>query len=158
VKLSIIAARSENGVIGHGSKIPWKAEGEQKLFKDITMGGVLIMGRKTYQSIGKPLPGRETIVISRTQKQFPDSIELRNCLPDALNSAAKTGKPIFVAGGGEIYSQTIEIADYLHLTTVHTYAEGNIRFPSIPVTFSLRQEDFYKSNINYTYQYYERDQ
>ena len=76
MNISLVAAKSENGVIGNGNEIPWSAKGEQKLFKEITIGGVLIMGRKTYDSIGKPLPGRETIVIRRGTKNYPDPIKI----------------------------------------------------------------------------------
>ena len=83
MKISLVAAKSENGVIGNGNEIPWRAKGEQKLFKEITMGGVLIMGRKTYESIGKPLPGRETLVISRGTKNYPDPIKICNTFQDS---------------------------------------------------------------------------
>ena len=110
MNISLVAAKSENGVIGNGNEIPWRAKGEQKLFKEITMGGVLIMGRKTYDSIGKPLPGRETIVISRGTKNYPDPIKICSTLSLALESAAQLKKPIFVIGGGEVYSQAISLA------------------------------------------------
>ncbi len=158
MNISLVAARSENGVIGNGDQIPWKADGEQRLFKEITMGGVLVMGRKTYDSIGRPLPGRETIVISRSAKDLPEPIKLCGSLSIALQSAALMKKPIFVVGGGQVYSQAISIADSLHLTQIHCHADGDIFFPEIPNHLKLNKQRYYESNINYTYEYYERAQ
>ena len=156
MNISLVAAKAENGVIGNGYEIPWRAKGEQKLFKEITMGGVLIMGRKTYESIGKPLPGRETIVISRGTKNYPEPIKVCSTLSLALESAAQLKKPIFVIGGGEVYSQAISLADSIHLTQIHCRAEGDVFFPEIPNHMRLKKQCHYESNINYTYEYYER--
>ena len=156
MNISLVAAKSENGVIGNGNEIPWSAKGEQTLFKEITMGGVLVMGRKTYDSIGRPLPGRETIVISRSAKNSPDPIKICSTLSIALESAMQLKKPIFVVGGGQVYSQAISIADSIHLTQIHCHAEGDIFFPEIPNYMRLKKQCYYESNINYTYEYYER--
>jgi len=156
VNISLVAARSENGVIGNGNEIPWSAKGEQKLFKEITMGGVLVMGRKTYESIGRPLPGRKTIVISRSAQELPSPIKVCNDLSIALECAVQLKRPIFVVGGGQLYSQTIALADSLHLTQIHCYANGDTFFPEIPDYMTLKKQCYYESNINYTYEYYER--
>ena len=156
MNISLVVAKSENGVIGNGNGIPWSAKGEQKLFKEITMGGVLVMGRKTYDSIGKPLPGRETIVISRSNKNYPDPIKICSTLSLALESAVQLKKPIFVVGGGEVYSQAISLADSIHLTQIHCHAKGDVFFPEIPNHMRLKKQCHYESNINYTYEYYER--
>jgi dihydrofolate reductase (trimethoprim resistance protein) len=155
--VSIIAARSRNNVIGNGSDIPWKVKGEQKLFKDITAGGVLIMGRKTFESIGRPLPGRVTLIITRQQGYAHDGCEIVHSLEEALDVASTMDKPIFVAGGGEIYAQALPRADAVHLSTIEADVEGDVFFPDFPGDeFHLVSEERFESNIDYIYQYFER--
>lgn len=153
----IIAAHSENNVIGKGLDIPWKVKGEQKLFKEITIGNILIFGRKTFDSIGKALPGRETFIITRDKNLHIEGCFVHHDLKSAIYEANKMGKDIFIAGGGEIYRQAIPLADGLHLTTIHTQVDGNIFFPQWNHDdFQLVKEQKFESNIDYTYQYYER--
>lgn len=157
LSIALIAAQSENRVIGNGTTIPWHVKGEQKLFKDITMGGVLVMGRKTYQTIGKPLPGRETIIITRSANFTANGCHVVHSLEAALVAAERLSGMTFIAGGGEIYKLALPIADTLHLTTMHTHVDGDVHFPEISdEDFELRTEQFYESNINYTYRYFER--
>lgn len=157
--VAIIAAHAENKVIGKGAEIPWKVKGEQKLFKDITMGGTLVMGRKTYDTIGRPLPGRTTIVVSRDSGLKREGCLIVHSLEEALSRARQLGQPVFVAGGGEIYRQAMDDADCLHLTTVHTTVEGDVLFPDFPADeFRLVEEKQFESNINYTYRRFERRQ
>jgi len=156
VKVAIVAAQSENQVIGRGLEIPWKVKGEQALFKQITLHGTLIMGRKTYQSIGRPLPGRTTIVVSRDPDLAITGCETSTSLALAIASAIALAKPIFIAGGGELYRQALVIADDIHLTTIHTKVEGDILFPDVPDHFKLVEEKVFTSNINYTYRHFER--
>ena len=157
MKLALIAAQSENRVIGKGPDIPWKVKGEQTLFRDITLGGTLIMGRKTWEAIGRSLPGRETIIITRNAGYKADGCQVAGSLEQAMAMAASLGKPTFVAGGGEIYQQAMPHAECLHLTTIHTEVEGDAFFPELPDDFELKSEQFHHSNINYTYRYYERN-
>lgn len=154
--LAIIAAQSENRVIGRGLEIPWKVKGEQLLFQKITMDGTLIMGRKTYDSIGRPLPGRITIVVSRNQKLRLAGCQTATSLEDAIALAGETDRPIFVSGGGELYQQAMPLADVLHLTTIHLEVSGDIFFPEVPEAFKLVEEKHYSSNIDYTYRHFER--
>ena len=156
MKIAIIAAQSENKVIGRGLEIPWKVKGEQALFKELTLDGTLIMGRKTFESIGRPLPGRITIVVTRDKKLTISGCETTNSLGLALSRANKINKPIFIAGGGELYKQGLIFADEIHLTTIHTEVEGEITFPDLPNNFRLVQKKFFTSNINYTYQHFKR--
>ena len=156
MKVAIVAAQSENQVIGRGLEIPWKVKGEQALFKQITLHGTLIMGRKTYQSIGRPLPGRTTIVVSRDPDLAITGCETSTSLALAIASAITLAKPIFIAGGGELYRQALVIADDIHLTTIHTKVEGDILFPDVPDHFKLVEEKAFTSNINYTYRHFER--
>lgn len=154
--IALIAAQSENRVIGRGLEIPWKVKGEQALFKEITAGGTLIMGRKTYDSIGRPLPGRTTIVVSRTPGLNIDGCETANSLESAITRATEIGAPIFIAGGGELYSQGLRYADVIHLTTIHTTVEGDIFFPEIPDSFTPTEERSFTSNIDYTYRLFKK--
>lgn len=152
----MVAAQSENQVIGRGLEIPWKVKGEQALFKKITINGTLIMGRKTFQSIGRPLPGRTTIVVSRDPDLAITGCETSTSLELAIARAAEINKPIFIAGGGELYRQALVIADEIHLTTIHTKVEGDVLFPEVPANFRLVEEKAFTSNINYTYRHFER--
>ncbi len=154
--IEIVAAQSENRVIGHGPDIPWKVKGEQKLFRDITMGGTLVMGRKTYDSIGRPLPGRTTIVVSRDPTLEREGCRTATSLEAAISAAEELGKTIFIAGGGELYAQSIEMTDAIHLTTIHTEVDGDVFFPVLPSDFNLISEEHFSSNLDYTYRYYER--
>ena len=156
MKVAIVAAQAENQVIGRGLEIPWKVKGEQALFKQITINGTLIMGRKTYESIGRPLPGRTTIVVSRDSNLVIAGCETSISLELAITRASEIDKPIFIAGGGELYRQTIDVADEIHLTTIHTRVEGDILFPDVPDNFKLVEEKAFTSNINYTYRHFER--
>jgi dihydrofolate reductase len=157
MSLNLIAARSLNNVIGNNSEIPWKAKGEQKLFKRITMDSTLIMGRKTFESIGRPLPGRSTIIISRNQDLVIPDCEVAGSLEKAIQSANLTNKPVFVTGGGEIYAQALPLATEVHLTTIQCEVDGNIFFPDFPVSeFKLLEEEMFNSNIDYLYQHFQR--
>lgn len=155
--LNLIAARSLNNVIGNDSDIPWRVKGEQKLFRQLTMDSVLIVGRKTYESIGRPLPGRITIIVTRNPDYKQVGCEIANDLEQAIGLAKLHHKPIFIAGGGEIYAQALPLATAVHLTTVQCEVEGNVYFPAFPTDqFTLIEEKHYQSNINYHYQYFKR--
>ena len=151
-----VAAISDDFIIGDGNKLLWHLPNDLKRLKNITLGNPIIMGRKTYESIGRPLPGRKTIVISRSAQELPSPIKVCNDLSIALECAVQLKRPIFVVGGGQVYSQTIALADSLHLTQIHCYANGDIFFPEIPDYMTLKKQCYYESNINYTYEYYER--
>ena len=157
MSLELVAARSLNNVIGNNNEIPWKARGEQKLFKEITMHSVLIMGRKTFESIGRTLPGRVTIIVTRNMQYHQPNCEIAASLEAAIDFASQHDKPVYVVGGGEIYSQALPLATGVHLTTIQCEVDGNIFFPPFPTDdFKLVEEKFYQSNIDYLYQYYER--
>ena len=157
MKRAIIVARSQNNVIGNGPDIPWKIKGEQIIFKRITEGGTLIMGRKTFQSIGRPLPGRTTIIISRNQSYTQKGCFVCDTLEAAFELADHEQKPVFVAGGGEIYKLALPLVDTVHISTIQAEISGDILFQSFPTDdFTLAEEQFFESNINYIYQRYER--
>jgi dihydrofolate reductase len=140
-----IAAMSENRVIGNAGDIPWHLPKDFKWFKTKTMGGVLVMGRKTYESIGGALPGRETYVFSRQPRELPDARCFTNI--GALQQL-KTDKTIWIAGGGEIYTQTLDHCTELYLTRVHRTVEGDAFFPTFEDRFKL--DSIIESNEDYT--------
>jgi dihydrofolate reductase len=134
--VALVAAVARNGVIGSGEALPWRLPSDLRRFKALTMGKPLIMGRKTFQSIGRPLPGRLTIVITRDVSYAPQGVEIAHDIGAAIRSAAAAARAagadeIVVAGGGEIYAQTIGRAERLHITEVDFAPEGDARFPPI---------------------------
>lgn len=131
--ISIIAAVAKNGVIGKSNAIPWYIPEDLKHFKEVTTGHTVIMGRKTFESImsslGKPLPNRKNVVITHDLGyKVPQEVLVYTTLEDALEAVKDDGE-IFIAGGGEIYKQTIDKANRLYLTEVHDDKEGDVFFP-----------------------------
>ena len=136
VKLSLIVAMAENGVIGKDNGLPWKISSDLKYFKEMTLGKPIIMGRKTFQSIGKPLPGRVNIVITRdvtfTAEGVITAHTLEMALEVGLNMAlVKNVDEVMVIGGAQIYELCLPDADRLYLTKVHGTVEGDTSFPDI---------------------------
>jgi len=130
--LSLIAAVARNGVIGAGGAIPWRIPTDLQRFKASTMGKPLIMGRKTFDSIGAPLPGRRTIVVTRDARWSRDGVAVARDLEAALAlSRAAKSEEIMVAGGAEIYAATIGLADRLHITEIDLSPDGDAYFPEI---------------------------
>jgi len=127
-KIILIAAMAQNRVIGRGSKIPWHIPEEQQRFKAITMGHTLIMGRKTFEAIGRPLPGRKTVVITRQKGYEAPGCLVAESLPAALSLCAADEK-IFIAGGGQIYQEALPLADEIHLSILMREVDGDIFFP-----------------------------
>ncbi len=132
----LVAAVARNGVIGGGNRLLWRLPGDLKRFKALTIGKPLVLGRKTFQSIGRPLPGREIIVMSRDQGYQPEGAHVAHSLDAALalaeaRAAAMGAEAIVIAGGAEVYAETIAGADRLFLTEVALAPEGDARFPPI---------------------------
>ena len=152
---ALIAAMSRNRVIGRGDDIPWVAKGEQALFKKITSGGTVIMGRKTFDSIGRPLPERHNIVITRQPRGDADQLDFCGSVEAALELAATIARPIFVIGGGEIYARTINHASAIHLTTIDIDVEGDVYFPTLDeAAFNLVDTQHFETNLKYSYRHY----
>ncbi|WP_269537878.1 dihydrofolate reductase [Cerasicoccus fimbriatus] len=130
-----IAAMAENRVIGNGNAIPWRLSEDFKFFKRTTMGHVLVMGRKTWDSIGRPLPGRETIVISRqaSPEDVPGALLMRSL--EELQTFDPGERKIFIAGGAEIYRQTLPMCGELLLTRVYGSPEGDAFMPEFEHLF-----------------------
>src|SRR3989344_7558281 len=127
-RISLIAALSENRVIGKDNKLPWHITEDMKRFRDLTTGHTVIMGRKTFDSIGRPLPRRTNVVITRDPEWKAAGVIVCHCLDEAIK-VGYSDQELFVIGGGQIYEQAMPIADRLYLTLVHTNIEGDAFFP-----------------------------
>ena len=127
-RLSLIVAMSRNRVIGADGKIPWHLPGELKLFKDLTMGHPIIMGRKTWESIGRLLPGRTTVIVTRQHGYGVPGAIVAHTLQEAI-AACRGNEDIFVIGGAEIFREALPIADRVYLTTVDAELPGDTFMP-----------------------------
>lgn len=154
--VSLIAAMSINNVIGKDGIIPWIIPGEQKRFKELTLGKTIIMGRKSYEEIGRPLPGRKTIVVSKSEVFDGENYCTVKSLGEAFE-LTKDEEEIFIAGGGELYKETMAIADRVYLTIIDEYIEGNICFPEIDEdSFQTVFKQKVDGDMPYTYYTLER--
>ena len=131
--ISLIAAAAENYAIGQDNQLLWTLPNDMKFFKNTTWGMPVVMGRKTFESLGKPLPGRVNVVITRQKDWAAEGTIVATDINDALKKAAETNcKEIFVIGGGEIYWQSMTVADRIYLTRVHAeFTEADAYFPDI---------------------------
>ena len=132
-RLSILVAMAKNRVIGANNTLPWHLPADLKHFKAQTMGHHIVMGRKTYESIGKPLPGRTTVVVSRDRNLKLPGCTVVNSLEAAL-SACGDDTEIFVIGGAEIFAQALEFADTLYITEIKRDVAGDVSFPEFDRT------------------------
>jgi dihydrofolate reductase len=138
----MIAALSSNGVIGRNDGIPWRLSTDLKRLKSLTMGHHLIMGRRTYESVGRPLPGRTNVVITRRTDYAPQGVTVVHTLDDAIRLAAAAADPEpFIAGGAEIYDLAMHRADRMYLTRVHAEVEGDTFFPEFDDVSEWRLTD-----------------
>lgn len=131
MQVVIVAAVGRNGVIGVDGGLPWHIPEDMARFKTITMGGVLVMGRATYESIGRPLPGRDTIVLTRRPGWSAQGVEVAASLEAAIEAAGGRGRDVFVAGGAEVYRAALDVADRIELTEVDAEPEGDTYFPEV---------------------------
>ncbi|MEO8757900.1 MAG: dihydrofolate reductase [Devosia sp.] len=136
VAVAIIAAVAANGVIGNSNGIPWRLPSDFAHFKRMTVGKPLIMGRKTFESIGRPLPGRTNIVVTRQEGYQPDGVIVVRSLEAALDEAQAIAandraNEVMIGGGAEIYAQALPIADRLYITHVGANPEGDAHFPPV---------------------------
>jgi dihydrofolate reductase len=129
-----IAAMSENRVIGNGNKIPWHLPEDFKWFKLMTIGQVVVMGRKTFESIGKPLPDRTTIVLSRTNFHYPGVETISDISQIDLDGETRD---VFICGGAQIYEKTLPLCSDLYLTLVKRVVDGDAFFPAFEHQFDL---------------------
>jgi dihydrofolate reductase len=132
-----IAAMSENRVIGNQGKIPWHLPEDFRWFKHKTMGGTLVMGRKTFESIGKPLPGRKTVILSRTPRAYPGTTSYDDV--EVFRASEATSSKVWICGGAEIYQQLLPSCSVLYLTRVKRVVDGDAFFPPFEQDYTLNQ-------------------
>ena len=148
--ITLIAACSENRVIGKDGTLIWHIPEDLKRFKKLTLGNPIVMGRKTYESIGKRLPGRTNIILSRDKNLRIDGCLVYNKISDILEIFEKNN--IFVIGGGEIYKQFLDKADRIELTLIHKNFDGDTYFPEIGINWQVvesQKSTFEDTDIDY---------
>jgi dihydrofolate reductase len=133
-KLTLIAGVAQNGVIGRDNQLPWRLPEDLKFFKQATLGRTIVMGRKTFDSIGRPLPGRRNLVVSRDSSRSFDGVEFCASLAEAISRCAPD-EEVFVIGGAGLYQEALPWADRLLITRIERDFEGDTRFPAIPAAF-----------------------
>lgn len=129
-RVSLIAAVAANGVIGDNNALPWRLPEDLRRFKALTLGHPVIMGRKTFESIGRPLPGRRNIVISRNREYAAAGCEVAASLEAALEACRNGSDEVFIIGGAQIYAEALPLAQRLYLTEISRDFEGDARFPA----------------------------
>ena len=160
--LSLLVAASENNVIGKDNKLPWHLPNDLKYFKNLTWGMPILMGRKTFESIGKALPGRKSIVITRNNDWQREGVEVVHSIEEAIQKAEGYGvKEIFVIGGAEIFKTALPVANRIYLTRIHHNFGGDVYFPQVSnqewdLTSSRFCEADEKNIYNHTYQVWDR--
>ncbi|MEY4642178.1 MAG: hypothetical protein RLZZ227_2172 [Pseudomonadota bacterium] len=137
MKISLIVAMSQNRVIGRQNQMPWHLPNELKYFKRMTLGKPMIMGRNTFASLGKPLPGRPNIIVTRNHDYDADGVSVVNSVEDALDLAEQltehdANAEAMVIGGAQIFDVTLPLADRLYLTEIHAVIDGDVFFPQFP--------------------------
>lgn len=157
--IGLIVARSKNNVIGKNGQIPWRIKGEQKQFKELTTGNVVIMGRKSYEEIGRPLPNRMNIVVSGTVNDTGENLATVKSLQEALELAG-TEKDVYVSGGYRLFLEALPIVDKMYITEVDiTVEDGDTFFPEFdPEEFELEIGETGGEEIKFTRTTYTRKQ
>ncbi len=154
--IGLIVAYSKNRVIGNKGQIPWRIKGEQKRFRELTTGNVVIMGRRSYEEIGRPLPNRYTIVVSNTQKFEAENCTTVGSLEEAIRIADKS-KNIYISGGAGLYKEAIDIVDVMYITEIDAVIEGDTYFPEFEAEDFEREVDCHiDGEIPYDYVTYTR--
>lgn len=154
MKISIIAAIGKNNEIGKENKLLWHLPADLKHFKEITSGNPVIMGRKTFESIGKVLPNRRNIIVTRDKKYKVDNAEIVHSIEEALTLCKKENE-VFIIGGSEIYKQAMSFADKLYITEVEAEdKKADAFFPEIiPIVFGEEKREFHKADDKNKYSY-----
>ncbi|MDP4283057.1 MAG: dihydrofolate reductase [Bacteroidota bacterium] len=160
--LSHIVAASENNIIGSNNELPWKLPNDFKYFKNKTWGMPVIMGRNTFESLKKDLPGRINIVLTQKKDWQPENVFVAHTVEEAIEKAKESdAKEIFIIGGGEIFKQTIGIVNRIYLTRVHTIAEGDTTYPELDASqWKLTNSESFpadeKNNYPYTFEVWDK--
>ncbi len=157
--LSLIVAAAANGVIGKDNTLPWHLPEDLRYFKRVTMGKPVVMGRKTYQSIGKPLPGRPNIVLTRDGEFAAEGVHVTRSLEQALDLGRNlaAGGEVMVIGGADLFNAALPFADRLYLTEVHRAYEGDVRFPlPDPAVWREVSREDHQGDPNYSFVVFEK--
>ena len=153
LRLSIIVAMARNRVIGADGAIPWRLPNELKLFKSVTMGHHIIMGRKTYESIGRLLPGRTTVIVTRQADYRVPGALIAHSLEAAID-ACDGDDEVFVIGGGELYKAALSLADRMYLTTVDAEPDGDTYMPEVdPADWRMTSSQSFEADDRHRYSY-----
>lgn len=157
MKLSFVVAMSQNRVIGREGKLPWHLPEDLKYFKALTSGHPIVMGRKTYESIGRPLPNRRNIVITRQKDFQAPGIEIYHSVEEALTDLHGESE-VFLIGGGELFNLTLPRADRLYLTLIEKDIPGDVYFPEFsPENFQeISREDHLSGDLPFSFRVYDR--
>ncbi len=156
---ALIVAYTRNRVIGNKGRIPWKIKGEQRRFRELTTGNVVIMGRRSYEEIGHPLPNRFTVVVSNTASFEAENCTTAGSLKEAIEKAQKLqpGKNIYISGGAGLYKEAVDLVEKLYITEIDAEIEGDTFFPVFDETeFTKETEERVEGEIPYTYVTYTR--
>jgi len=154
--ISLIAAMAQNRVIGRQHAIPWMIPSDLKLFRDMTLGHTVLFGRVTYESIGRPLQGRRTIVLTGQRHYQAHGASVVHSLEEAF-ALAKGEEELFIGGGGIVFSETIHLADRIYLSIIQKDFEGDTLFPEIPPGFREKSREEIVDVIPYAFVRYERE-
>ena len=151
--ISLICAASQNGVIGVENSLPWRLPADLKRFKRLTLGHHIVMGRKTFESIGRPLPGRTSVVLTRLKDYEASGCLIASSLEEAL-SLARDDDEIFIIGGASVYQQALELADRIYLTILHQDFEGDtLMFEVDPTRWQECSREDFEADANNPYPY-----
>ncbi|MET3876766.1 dihydrofolate reductase [Chitinophaga sp. OAE865] len=162
MRISIIVAASENNVIGINNMLPWRLPTDLKYFKSTTLGKPIVMGRKTFESLGKPLPGRPNIVITRQQNFQPEGAYVVSSVEEGIEKAKSFGgDELFITGGSQIFEQAWPLVERIYLTRVYAVVHGDAFFPQLDgAEFELvsdeRHEADEKNQYSFAFQVWER--
>ena len=158
--ISLIVAHDPDRVIGLNNELPWHIPEDLAYFKEKTMGKAMVMGRKTYESIGRPLPGRQSIVITRNKDFSAEGVVVVHDLSEAIEQAKEYAEEVMVIGGAEIFRMVMGIADRLYITDIHTHFVGDTFFPSYSAEWEListTEKKTSKNGTTYSYLVYEKE-
>lgn len=162
MKLTHIVACAENGTIGRDGTMPWHLPQDLKFFKKITSGHIIIMGRKTHESIGKPLPNRYTVVVTRQKDYQPEGVAVVNSLDEAYGHCTdlmeEWGNEVFIVGGAEIYKQTLDRVDTIYMTLIHREVKGDTFYPMHAIKeFEAISEESHSEPESFSFQTLKRN-
>lgn len=161
--IAIVVAASENNAIGLNNQLLWHLPNDLRFFKNTTWGGAVIMGRKTFESVNKPLPGRTNIVVTANKSWHSDQVQVAGSIEEALQMAQQLHhKDIFIIGGGAVYRQSMQLVDRIYLTRVHAHFDADVFFELPELTewtmvASTRHEPDEKHAYAYTFEVWDRN-